>query len=159
MVGREGLGAYVGGHGPLLGPMLAVLGRSWGLCRRSWSLLGPMLAVLGGLRPRSGPNQSRKVIWPADLSQKVAQTLAGEAFGAGDGNRLWTSPPGPRMHFFYRYVYMCQFLKHEYHFWEATGNKLFLQGCALSKCKGFCNRDIIFILVSTFCPVLSPKWS
>ena len=26
MVGREALGAYVGGLGPLLGPMLAVLG-------------------------------------------------------------------------------------------------------------------------------------
>ena len=34
-----GLGAYVGGLGPLLGPMLAVLGSSWGLC---WRLLGPM---------------------------------------------------------------------------------------------------------------------
>ena len=43
---------------PLLGPMLAVLGRSWALCWRSWAalgayvgglglLLGPMLAVLG----------------------------------------------------------------------------------------------------------------
>ena len=29
------LGAYVGGLGPLLGPMLAVWGRSWGLCGRS----------------------------------------------------------------------------------------------------------------------------
>ena len=57
IVGREPLGAYVGGLGPLLGPMLAVLGRSWGLCRRSCAalgayvgglglLLGPMLAVL-----------------------------------------------------------------------------------------------------------------
>ena len=36
------LGAFVGGLGPLLGPMLAVLGRSWGLCgrliRRTWLL-------------------------------------------------------------------------------------------------------------------------
>ena len=47
-----------GGLGPLLGLMLAVLGRSWSLCWRSWAalgtyvgglgpLLGPMLAVLG----------------------------------------------------------------------------------------------------------------
>ena len=60
MVGREGLGAYVGGLGPLLGPMLAVLGRSWGLCWRPLAahgayvgspglLLEPMLAVLGHL--------------------------------------------------------------------------------------------------------------
>ena len=35
------------GLGPLLGPMLAVLGRSWALCWRSWAVLGPMLAVLG----------------------------------------------------------------------------------------------------------------
>ena len=62
------LGAYVGGLGPLLEPMLAVLGRSWALCWRSWAalgayvgglglLLGPMLAVLGrswGLCGRSG---------------------------------------------------------------------------------------------------------
>ena len=44
MVGREALGAYVGGLGPLLGPMLAVLGRSWGLCWRSWAALGPYVA-------------------------------------------------------------------------------------------------------------------
>ena len=56
------LGAYVGGLGPLLEPMLAVLGRSWDLSWRSWAALwasvgglgpsvgglGPMLAVLGG---------------------------------------------------------------------------------------------------------------
>ena len=49
-------GAYLGGLGPLSGPMLAVLGRSRRLCWRSWAalgayvrrlLLGPMLAVLG----------------------------------------------------------------------------------------------------------------
>ena len=70
------LGAYVGGLGPLLGPMLAlwaclgglgplsvpmlaVLGLSWGrlrlllaLCGRSWAALG---AYVGGLGPLSGP--------------------------------------------------------------------------------------------------------
>ena len=40
------LGTYVGGLGSLLGPMLAVLGCSWDLCWRSWALLGRMLAVL-----------------------------------------------------------------------------------------------------------------
>ena len=39
MVGRESLGAYVGGLGPLLGPMLAALG----------AVLGRYLVVLGGL--------------------------------------------------------------------------------------------------------------
>ena len=43
-----------GGLEPLLGPMLAVLVRSWGLCSRFWAcagdlglLLGPILAILG----------------------------------------------------------------------------------------------------------------
>ena len=55
---RAALETYVGGLGPLLGPMLAVLGHSWALRWRSWialrayvgglgPLLGPMLAVLG----------------------------------------------------------------------------------------------------------------
>ena len=66
------LGPYVGGLGPLLGPVLAVLGRSCGVSSRSWSLcwqswaalgiyvggLGPLLAVLGGLGPKSGQNPS-----------------------------------------------------------------------------------------------------
>ena len=51
VLGRLGsaLGCYVGGLGPLLGFMLAVLGRSWDLCWRSWWLLGPLLAVLSRL--------------------------------------------------------------------------------------------------------------
>ena len=52
MVGREALGAYVGGLGPLLGPVLVVLGRSWGLCWRSWAALG---ADVGGLGLLLGP--------------------------------------------------------------------------------------------------------
>ena len=54
MVGRE-----------VDGPLCAVLGRSWGLCGRSWvalgayvgglgPLLGPMLAVLGRSWPSAG---------------------------------------------------------------------------------------------------------
>ena len=61
------LAAYVCGLGPLLGPLRAVLGRSWGLCWRSWGalgayvidlgpLLGPMLAVLG---------RSWSLCWPS----------------------------------------------------------------------------------------------
>ena len=51
------LGAFVGGPGPLLWPLLAVLGRSWasagglgpswGLCWRSWAAPGALWAVLG----------------------------------------------------------------------------------------------------------------
>ncbi len=77
MVGREGLGAYVGGLGPLLGPMLAVLGadqglnwRSWALCWRSWA--------------KSGPNPSEEAIWQADQGGEVAQTRAGRPFWGGD---------------------------------------------------------------------------
>ena len=41
------LGAFVGGPGPLLWPLLAVLGRSWASAGGLGPLLGPMLAVLG----------------------------------------------------------------------------------------------------------------
>ena len=43
------LGAYVGGLGPLLGPILAVLGRSWALSWRSWAALGTNVGDLGPL--------------------------------------------------------------------------------------------------------------
>ena len=77
MVGREALGVYVGGLGPLLGPMLAVWGadqglswRSWALCWRSWA--------------KSGPNLSEEAIWQADQGGEVAQTRARRPFWAGD---------------------------------------------------------------------------
>ena len=38
------LGTHVGGLGPLVGLMLAVLGRSWVLCWRSWVALGAYVA-------------------------------------------------------------------------------------------------------------------
>ena len=47
------LGAAVCGPGPLLEPMLAVLGRSWDLCWRSWAALG---AYVGGLEPKTVKN-------------------------------------------------------------------------------------------------------
>ena len=40
-------GTYVGGLGALLGPMLAVLGRSWALMGGLEPLLGPLCPVLG----------------------------------------------------------------------------------------------------------------
>ena len=43
------------GPGPLLEPMLAVLGRSWGLCWRSWAALG---AYVGGLGPKNAKNMA-----------------------------------------------------------------------------------------------------
>ena len=89
------LGAYVVGPGPLLGPMLAVLGRSWGLSWRSWPLLGPPKAVLGRDQGRkavqtrkSGPNPSGKAIW------------------AGDRNRTFSDPPGPLRIFSHIYIYI-----------------------------------------------------
>ena len=54
------LGAYVGGLGSLLGPLRAVLGRSWLKFACIGSGSGPKLAALGayvsGLRSRSGPS-------------------------------------------------------------------------------------------------------
>ena len=46
VLGRSGpvLGPPVCGPGPLLGPMLAVLGRSWALCWWSWAALGVYVA-------------------------------------------------------------------------------------------------------------------
>ena len=40
-------GTYVGGLGALLGPMLAVVGRSWALMGGLEPLLGPLCPVLG----------------------------------------------------------------------------------------------------------------
>ena len=78
MVGREPLGAYVGGLGPLLGPMLAVLGR---------------------LKAKSGPNLSGEAIWQADQGREVAQTRAGRPFWGGHGNPVF-SGAGPSCRFF-----------------------------------------------------------
>ena len=44
---RAALGSYLGCLGPLLGPMLAVLGADQGLSWRSWPVLGPKWSVLG----------------------------------------------------------------------------------------------------------------
>ena len=81
---RSCLGAYVGALGPLLRPMLAVLGL--------------MLAVLGRLKARSGPNPSGKAIWQGDQGGIVAQTRARRPFRRGDLNCIY-SGPGPPMLF------------------------------------------------------------
>ena len=78
MVGREGLGAYVGGLGPLLGPMLAVLGR---------------------LKAKSGPNPSEEAIWQPEQGGEVAQTRAGRPFWGGDGFRMFSVPGAPNAFF------------------------------------------------------------
>ena len=43
------IGAAVCDPGPLLEPMMAVLGRSWVLSWRSWAALGPYVGGLGRL--------------------------------------------------------------------------------------------------------------
>ena len=53
--------ASVGGPGLLVGPLWAVMGRSWGLCWRSWvalgayggALLGAMQGVLAAKWPKA----------------------------------------------------------------------------------------------------------
>ena len=69
------LGAYVGGLGPRLGPMLVVLGRPWGLCCRFWAALS---AYVGGLGSGSGP---KLAVW-ACLGAKVV------GLGSGSGPKL-----------------------------------------------------------------------
>ena len=60
------LGAAVYDLGPLLWPMLAVLGRSWDICWPSWAVLGLLPPVLGRLGPKSGPNPSGSRIQEAE---------------------------------------------------------------------------------------------
>ena len=72
-----GCGAYVDGLGPLLGPMLAVLGRSWDLCWRSWAALGTYVGGLGrswGLCGRPWGVEGRKV---AQTEREQCNTRAG----------------------------------------------------------------------------------
>ena len=77
---RSALRCYVGGLGPLLDSLLAVLGDSWSLHWRSWAALGTYVGGLGascglsgrswaevvglgrGSGPKSGPNPSQKAV-------------------------------------------------------------------------------------------------
>ena len=52
---RAALEAAMCGPGPLLESMLAVLGRSWSLCRRSLAALG---TYVGGLGPKNVKNMA-----------------------------------------------------------------------------------------------------
>ena len=84
------LGIYVGGFGPLLGPMLAVLGglrpllgvmlavlgRSWDL-GPLWAVLAALGAYVGGLGPKSGPNLSGKAIWAGNGPPQGSQPAEG----------------------------------------------------------------------------------
>ena len=54
--------AYVDGLGPLLGALLAVLGRSWGLCKRSWERIRAQVGGLGVKVVDLGSDQGEK--WP-----------------------------------------------------------------------------------------------
>ena len=70
------LGAYVGGPGAVLGPMLAILSRSW--ASTGWAalgasvgglvpLLGSLFAILAALGPSvggPGPSWPEKWLWP-----------------------------------------------------------------------------------------------
>ena len=79
----EQIRVYVGGPGsgsvPIwsvlgAGPMLTVLGRSWGRCWRSWRLLEPLLALLGRL--------GHKKVEEHDHFENVLISRAGARSGA-----------------------------------------------------------------------------
>ena len=100
------LGAYVGGLGRLLRPLLAVLVRSSALCWGSRATLG---AYVGGLGPLLGPmlailgrDQGEKRPKPG----KVAQTRAGAGVGPPEAREAPEAPeaPGPGTYFFCRYI-------------------------------------------------------
>ena len=101
------LRAYVGGLGPLLEPMLAVWGRSWGLCWRSWAALGAYAGGLGAILESkwsvlSGSGRSWK-----GQGRKVAQARL--RAGAGLAPNAPLAPldptaPKPSLHFFKRYI-------------------------------------------------------
>ena len=88
--------------GPLLavlGRSWGLCGRSWVAFRAFVGdlgpLLGPLLAVLGPLGPKSGPNPGGKAIWQADQGRKVAQTRAGRPFWAGNRKPIRTGARAP----------------------------------------------------------------
>ena len=62
--GGRSLGAYLGDLGLLLGPMLAVLGRSWGYVGglgRSWGLSWRSWVALGGYVGGLGPKNAKNI--------------------------------------------------------------------------------------------------
>ena len=105
--------------------MLAVLGRSWSLCWRSWAalgpyvgglglLLGPMLAVLGcswGLSWWSWPLLEPKLAVLGRIRAKVAQTRAGAGSVRGPDSEVpeVSEARGPGTYFFCRYMFFSYF--------------------------------------------------
>ena len=71
--------ASVGSLGPLLGPMLAVLGCSWGLCWRSWAALGAYVGCLG-------PSWAEK--WPWLEREGLRERGLGPKSGPSDGDQV-----------------------------------------------------------------------
>ena len=91
------LGPYVGGLGPLLGPMLAVLvalgtyvGGPGGSKAEKWPKPKQEGDLASGSRRKSGPNPSGKVIWQADQGGKAAQTRARRPFWGGNGFTMFS---------------------------------------------------------------------
>ncbi len=82
---------------PLVGPMLAVLGRSWSLCRRSWAALG---VYVGGLGP------------PLEPLLAVLGRSWGSCWWSWPASRAVSSDKDPNAlrpstHFFYRLYMQC----------------------------------------------------
>ena len=88
------LGTYVGGLGPLLGPMLAVLGRSWDLCWRSWTALRAYVALETHF---GGPGRSLAEMWPKPKREQGPRDA---------GSPETTEGPGASIYFLYRYMHI-----------------------------------------------------
>ena len=87
-------GTSVGGPGPLMGPLWAVLGCLWGLCGRSWAALGPYVG---------GPGLPLGPLW----SVLGCSWLQSGPFSNGNAIPRGSGPPrpaeacrGPHKHFF-----------------------------------------------------------
>ena len=66
------------------------MGRSWGLCRRSWAYFGPPWAVRGGPGPKSGPNprgsparKARKAEGPERSEAQLQSRRTDKVTGSG----------------------------------------------------------------------------
>ena len=141
------LGAFVGGPGPLLWPLLAVLGRSWasagglgpswGLCWRSWAAPGALWAVLGrswGLSWRSWAALGAAAGGPGSLLGPILAVLGRSwalcwrswaALGAYAGGL------GPKNAKNMATLKMCLFLERERDLWPRGQS-----GAALGSCLG-----------------------
>ena len=92
------LGPYVGGPGPLLGPLWAVLGRYWGVCERSWrvwGLCGRSWAAPGAFV--SGPGGPGAEKWPKPEREQGPKGVGSSSTGPDgpDGPEGPDLPEGP----------------------------------------------------------------